>query len=405
MFGWEFPPFNSGGLGTACYGITKALSEKGVEVNFVLPRNFEVKEEFLNLISARLPKIKIKEIDSLLVSYMTSESYKKRFLSLDKNDINFDYCSDLIQEVYRYALASKKIASQVEHDVIHVHDWMTFPAGIEARKVSKKPLIVHVHSTELDRSGGHAVNPQVFKIEGAGVRKADKVVAVSKFTKDKILRCYGINENQIDVVYNAINKNEFHEKLESENYFNTHGKKIVLFLGRLTLHKGPDYFLLAAKKVLDKNKNVMFVISGSGDMDQQIIEQAAHLGIADKVLFTGFLRGEQLKKIYKMASLYVMPSVSEPFGITSLEALASKTPVLISRQSGASEVISHCLKVDFWDVNEMANKILAVIENEELEDCLSDNGHREIDKLNWSNVADRLIRIYEELIYKRKRGY
>lgn len=399
MFGWEFPPFNSGGLGTACYGITKALSSKGIKVNFVMPRNINVKEDFLNVISTNLPKIKIKEIDTLLVSYMTSQNYRRSFLSLDR-DVRTFYCNNLIEEVYRYALVAEDIAKDVSHDVIHAHDWMTFPAGIAAKHVSGRPLVVHVHSTEFDRCAGHGVNPEVYKIEREGIVQADRVIAVSKFTKDKIVRNYNVNENKIEVIYNAIFKNEFTSHCQLGNNMNFAGKKVVLFLGRLTLHKGPDYFLCAAKKVLEKNPEVIFVIAGSGDMEYQIIEQASDMGIADKVLFTGFLRNEQLKKIYKMANLYVMPSVSEPFGITPLEAIASGTPVIVSRQSGVSEVLDHCLKVDFWDINEMANKILAVLENQELEDCLSGNSYKEIDKLSWDNVADQIIQIYGKLAYK-----
>lgn len=401
MFGWEFPPFNSGGLGTACYGITKALSEKGVEIDFVLPKNLEITEDFLNIVSANLPKVKIKEVDSLLVSYITSHSYKRRFLSVSEKNKNNNYCRDLIEEVYRYSLMAKDIALQIEHDIIHTHDWMTFPSGVEARKISEKPFIAHIHSTELDRCGGHYVNPVVSKIEKEGIQKSDRVIAVSKFTKDKVLESCGINENKIDVVYNAINKNEFKNVFDDKNFFHLNGKKIVLFLGRITLHKGPDYFLRAAKKVLDKNENVVFIISGSGDMERQIIEQASSLGIADRVLFTGFLRGERLKKIYKMANLYIMPSVSEPFGITPLESLASGTPVIISKQSGVSEILNNCLKVDFWDVDEMANKILAVVENEELEECLASNGFAEIDKFSWDSVADKIIGIYERLVWKK----
>ena len=401
MFGWEFPPFNSGGLGTACYGITKALSEKGVEINFVLPKNLGITEDFLNVVSANLPKVKIKEINSLLVSYNTSYDYKKRFLLAGKGNESNSYCGGLIEEVYRYSLMAKDIASQIKHDVIHTHDWMTFPSGVEAKKVSGKPFIAHIHSTEFDRCGGHRVNPVVFKIEKDGIQKADWAIAVSDFTKNKVLEGCEIDENKIDVVYNAINKSEFEGAFNDKNFFNLNGKKVVLFLGRLTLHKGPDYFLRAAKKVLDKNKDVVFIISGSGDMEYQIIEQASSLGIADNVLFTGFLRGEQLRKIYKMANLYIMPSVSEPFGITPLESLASGTPVIISRQSGVSEILNNCLKVDFWDTDEMANKILAVLENEELEGCLAENGFSEIDKFNWNNVADRIIGIYERLIWKK----
>lgn len=398
MFGWEFPPFNSGGLGTACYGIAKSLSEKGMEINFVLPQNRKVSEKFLNVISAKLPKIKIKEVDSLLVSYMTSQSYRKSFLSLDKNYQDNIYCKNLIEEVYRYALVAKDIASEVDHEVIHCHDWMTFPAGIAAKSVSKKPMIAHIHSTEYDRSAGHGVNPEVYKIEKEGVEEADKVIAVSRFTKDRIARNYNIDERKIEVVYNAIDKNEFFSDLNCKNHLNGFNKKIVLFLGRITLHKGPDYFLCAAKKVLEKNSNVIFIISGSGDMEHQIIEQASEMGIADKVLFTGFLRNEELRKIYKMANLYVMPSVSEPFGITPLESIASGTPVIISKQSGISEVLDHCLKVDFWDTDEMANKILSVLENEELEDCLSGNSLKEIDKLHWGVSADKIIGIYNDLL-------
>lgn len=398
MFGWEFPPFNSGGLGTACYGIAKSLSEKGMEINFVLPQNRKVSEKFLNVIPAKLPKIKIKKVDSLLVSYMTFQSYRKSFLSLDKNHQDDFYCKNLIEEVYRYALVAKCIAAEVDHEVIHCHDWMTFPAGIAAKSASKKPMIAHIHSTEYDRSAGHGVNPEVYKIEKEGVEKADKVIAVSRFTKDRIARNYNIDEKKIEVVYNAIDKNEFFSDSNRENHLNCFNKKIVLFLGRLTLHKGPDYFLCAAKKVLEKNSNVIFIISGSGDMEHQIVEQASEMGIADKVLFTGFLRNEELRKIYKMANLYVMPSVSEPFGITPLESIASGTPVIISRQSGVSEVLDHCLKVDFWDTDEMANKILAVLENEELEECLCGNSMKEIDKLRWDISAEKIVNIYNDLL-------
>ncbi|MCK5332404.1 glycosyltransferase family 4 protein [Candidatus Parcubacteria bacterium] len=402
MFGWEFPPHNSGGLGTACYGITKALSEKGVEINFVLPRNYGIEENFLNVIHTKLPKIKMREIDSLLVAYMNSMSYKKMFLSLEDKKNTENYCGDLLQEVHRYAQVAKEIAQDVEHDIIHSHDWMTFPSGIEAKNQSRKPLVSHVHSTEDDRSGGQGANPHVFEIEKSGIKEADKVLAVSNFTRNKIIDNYDIENGKIDVIYNAVNKVDFDDVCLSRR-LNFGKNKIVLFLGRLTLHKGPDYFLKAAKKALDKNRNIIFIISGSGDMDSQIIEQAADLGIADKVLFTGFLRGEDLKKIYKMADLYVMPSISEPFGITSLEAMASGTPVLISKQSGVSEILNHCLRVDFWDIDEMANKILSVVDYNELRTCLADNGLSEIDKFTWNKAADEIIKVYNTLVISKKR--
>jgi glycosyltransferase involved in cell wall biosynthesis len=324
---------------------------------------------------------------------MTNETYWEAF----KNDkgLNPAYRANLIDEVMRYSVVARDIAKEYDYDVIHCHDWMTLQAGEEARKLSRKPMISHIHSTEADRSGGQRNNPEIFRIEKEGIRKSDKVIAVSKFTKNKITENYGIDENKIDVIYNGIDKEEFRNCPQVINPF---GKKIVLFLGRLTLHKGPDYFLRAAKRVLDKKKDVLFVISGSGDMERKMIGDACRLGIGDKVLFTGFLKDEQLRKIYKMANLYVMPSVSEPFGITPLEALACGTPVLISKQSGISEVLSHCLKADFWDVDEIANKILSVLDNQELEDCLTRNGGAEIDKLNWDNAADKIIGTYRRLI-------
>lgn len=393
MFGWEFPPFNSGGLGTACYGITKALSRRGVEINFVLPKNVKVTDGFLNLISANLPQTKITLVDSLLTSYMTNESYWEAFKSARGG--NAGYSANLMDEVERYSVIARDIAANVEHDVIHSHDWMTLPAGVMAKKISGRPLVSHIHSTESDRSGGNGNNPQIFDIEKRGILDSDRVLAVSKFTKKKIVDNYCADEKKIDVVYNGIDKIEFEKSGILHNPFN---KKIVLFLGRLTLHKGPDYFLRAAQKVLERRDDVIFIMSGSGDMERKVIEDACRLGIGDKVLFTGFLRENQLKKIYKMANLYVMPSVSEPFGITPLEALASGTPVLISRQSGVSEVLNHCLKVDFWDVREMANQILAVLDNQELEECLIQNGNMEINKLSWENTADKILSVYKRLV-------
>jgi glycosyltransferase involved in cell wall biosynthesis len=258
------------------------------------------------------------------------------------------------------------------------------------------PLVVHVHSTEFDRSGLH-VDQRIYDIERRGMHAAIKIIAVSYLTKNLITHHYGIDPSKVEVVYNAIEKNNGNGNFDEEQYKIHQDEKIVLFLGRITMQKGPEYFLAAAKKVLEIMDNVKFVMAGSGDMIRRTIEMAASMGIGHKVLFTGFLRENQLKKIYRMANLYVMPSVSEPFGITPLEALASGTPVLISRQSGVSEVLNHCLKVDFWDVKEMANQILAVLDNQELEECLMQNGNAEIDRLSWENTADKILSVYKRL--------
>ena len=393
MFGWEFPPLSSGGLGTACYGLTKSLSKKGVEITFVLPYSFDANNaDFVKLISAG--NIKIRKIASALQPYMTSQEYKK---SLGKKSSPKIYGSTLFDEVYRYTLAAEKIAEEEDFDIIHCHDWMTFGAGIRAKRKKNKPLVLHVHATEHDRTGGHQVNQHVYDLERYGMHKADKVIAVSNFTKNKIMTHYGMPSEKISVVHNAV---DFSQHYYDESFEINKTDKVVLFLGRITLQKGPDYFIYAAKKVLEHEKNVKFIVVGSGDMEPFIIEKAAELGIADKVLFAGFLNDEYVEKAYKMADIYVMPSVSEPFGITALEAMKNKTPVIMSKQSGVSEVIRHCLKVDFWDVNEISNKIIALLRYKPLHETLKDDGYFEVKNFNWDTPAEKCIQVYNELISK-----
>jgi glycosyltransferase involved in cell wall biosynthesis len=296
--------------------------------------------------------------------------------------------------VHRYAAVAAEIARDEQFDVVHAHDWMTFPAAIAVAAISGKPLIVHVHSTEFDRSGEH-VNQMIYDIERKGMERADKVITVSQYTRNIIISRYGISGEKVEVVYNAVEPN------------NTWGapdavigkdEKIVLFLGRITMQKGPEYFLAAAKKVLEVMDNVKFVMAGSGDMLHRAVQMAAELGIGHKVLFTGFLRGEDVQKIYRMADLYVMPSVSEPFGITPLEALNNDVPVIISKQSGVSEVLTHALKVDFWDIDEMANKIAAVLKYPPLGITLRSHGNFEVRRLRWKDSAAKCARIYEEML-------
>ena len=398
MFGWEFPPLSSGGLGTACYGLTKSLSRKGVEITFVLPNAAEITDaDFVKLISANnIPNLKIKKISSPLQPYMSSEEYS-RFIVRKPGKLSKIYGSGLFEEVYRYSLAAEKIAEEEDFDIIHCHDWMTFDAGVRAKKKKNKPLVLHVHATELDRTGGHSVNQQVYDIERQGMHKADKVIAVSNFTKNKIMLHYGMPAEKINVVHNAV---DFPQHYYDESFAIKKTDKVVLFLGRLTLQKGPDYFVHAAKKVLEKEKNVKFVVAGSGDMEAHIIEKSAELGIADKVLFAGFLNPDDVERAYKMADVYVMPSVSEPFGITALEAMKNKTSVIVSKQSGVSEVVKHCLKVDFWDVNEMSSKIIALLRYSPLHETLKENAYFEAMKFSWDIPAQKCIDVYNELISK-----
>ncbi len=396
MFGWEFPPFHSGGLGVACEGLAKALALQGVQVIFVLPKKLNCKHPFLKIIFAD-ENLEVKAINSILKPYITSTSYKEM---AEKIGLKNFYASDFFNEVLRYGHNAQKIAKKENFDIVHAHDWLSFPAGIAAKNISGKPLVVHIHATEFDRTGSNP-NPVVYAIEKIGMEKADVIVAVSNYTKNKIIENYGIDEAKIKVVHNAVDNGFFSQNIASPNELmdlKKAGKKIVLFVGRITLQKGPDYLLRAAQKVLQINPNVIFIVAGSGDMERQIIEETVALGISDKFLFAGFLQGEDLKKVYLAADLFVMPSVSEPFGLTALESVSLGTPILISKQSGIAEVIKNALKVDFWDIDEMANKILACLNYPVLNSTLQEESQKELTKLSWEKSAQKCLDIYNSLI-------
>jgi glycosyltransferase involved in cell wall biosynthesis len=392
MFGWEYPPYKSGGLGTACYGLTKGLKNHDVDIIFVLPRGDKDKADtkYVKMLIASDygGSIKFIGIPTILTPYMTSESYIS--VKGQEGSAGSIYGSDLFQEVYNYTQRARIIAEKEEYDLIHCHDWMTYPAGIAAKKATGKKLIVHLHATEFDRTGGNGVNEYVYNIEKNGFEIADKIIAVSQFAKDMITKHYGINPGKITVVHNAVEKE--HKKFQNLALGN---EKIILFLGRLTLQKGPEYFVYAAKKVLEKRKDVKFVMVGTGDMLERMINLTIDMGINQYFLFTGFLEGEALDKVYSMARLYVMPSVSEPFGITPLESITNGTPVLISKQSGVSEVLNHALKVDFWDVDEIANKIMAVLKHDELHETLRENGQAQVNSISWDKSAKKVLDVYK----------
>lgn len=397
MFGWEFPPYNSGGLGTACLGLSRALVKEHVGITFVLPKKFDVHSSDMRILFADQQGIKFEEIDSLLYPYVTSDGY-----DMDREQLRSSvYGRSLLDEVRRYAQSARKIAKREKFDIIHAHDWLSFLAGIEAKKVSGKPLVVHVHATEFDRTGGHNVNQNVYDIERKGLHFADRIIAVSNRTKEKLVYHYGVPADKIEVVHNGVEHEEFRKLPERLIELKKDGRKIVLYAGRITIQKGPEYFIRAAKRVLEHYPNAVFVVAGSGDMEHQVMMEAAYLGISDKVIFTGFLRGDDLNAIYQSADLYVMPSISEPFGITPLEALANNTPVLISKQSGVSEVLTHVLKTDFWDTEDMANKIVGVLRHDTLKHTLRDNGKYEVGKLSWGESAKKCIAVYEKILSGR----
>ncbi|HLF55102.1 MAG TPA: glycosyltransferase family 4 protein [Candidatus Nanoarchaeia archaeon] len=390
MFGWEFPPYKSGGLGTACYGLTKGLAKNGCKVTFVMPVAPKgAKAKFVKLIGAT-SNVKIKEIDSPLTAYMTSTSYEQQYY-VSQNKV---YGKNLFHEVQRYAHLAKEIAQNETHDIIHAHDWMTYPAAINAKKASKKPLVVHLHATESDRTGGNP-DPRISHIEWLGLKAADKIITNSNYSKKNLIKQYKIKPSKIDVVHWGIEDvkiEKFERPLKDE--------KIVLFLGRVTLQKGPDYFIETAKKVLEYEPNTKFVIVGDGDMLPRIINRAAELNIADKVIFTGALEGEDVHKAFQIADLYVMPSVSEPFGLVALESLKNGTPALISKTSGVAEVLKHVLKANFWDVNEMTNKIVSVLRHKPLQEELRERGKQEAQKFNLDIPARRVSQTYRSVIAK-----
>ena len=466
MLGWEFPPFISGGLGTACYGLTRGLDDVGVEVCFVLPTAVPVgqdtpRPEHVRLrtpddLTVALPggqcmplhhfeHLEVRQLAAYLLPYASPETscdlegeltrlrrqargnaakdiLRKVLgramrnnalrpqtgpkanrsapqMTLPKGSMVLGgsgqhYGGGLMEQGYRYADLAVRLSDSEPFDIIHAHDWMTYPAGMAVAAHTGKPLVAHVHSTDFDRSGEH-INQRVYDIERAGMQMADRVVCVSHLTANIARHRYGVPPEKITVVYNAVDLPE-----GADLQFKPIGRneKIVLFLGRVTMQKGPEYFLQAARKVVDRYPDVRFVVAGSGDMIQKCIQLAADLRLGRWVTFTGFLRGGDVGRIFSMADLYVMPSVSEPFGIAPLEALSHNVPVIISKQSGVSEVLTHALKVDFWDTDEMANKILAVLRYEPLQRTLRQQGYFELDKFSWKDSATSLKAIYQSLL-------
>lgn len=425
MFGWEFPPNISGGLGTACYGLTKGLSMlKNMEVTFVVPKLFGGEDKSkIHLIDAgdvsiaphrinltqSTNSLQYIEVNSGIVPYTDPKVYANQSEQMDvenEEDLFTDsrgrvhftgkYTSDLLSEIVRYAMVAKVIAKENEFDIIHAHDWLTYPSGIAAKEVSGKPLVIHVHATDFDRSGG-SVNPEVYAIEKQGMEKADKIITVSNLTKKIVVEKYGIDPQKIETVYNAVEPVKRETIKPFQKGFN---EKVVTFLGRITTQKGPQYFVEAANRVLKRMNNVRFVMAGSGDMMEQMIMRAAQLGICDRFYFTGFLKGEEVNKMLKLSDVYIMPSVSEPFGISPLEAMEAGVPTIISNQSGVAEILSNAIKINFWDVDAIADSIYAILNHPKLSKIMSKKGRKEVFNLKWENAAIEVNNIYKSAIYQ-----
>ena len=433
MFGWEFPPHIAGGLGTACYGMTRGLAHNGVDVTFVMPHaSGDEDERFVKVLNASdvdalycdsavggddiMRKISFIHIDSNMVPYISPEEYASYRSKYEKTGrklweregdcwtqrYNFSgrYGANLMEEVARYAVVAAQVARNLEgqFDVIHAHDWLTYFAGIAAKRVSGKPLVVHMHATEYDRSGEN-INTQTYAIERAGMMAADKVIAVSNLTRKIIIDRYGIPADKVVTVHNAVRFAE-RESVAPERGVDD---KIVTFLGRITYQKGPDYFVEAAAKVLKRVPNVRFVMAGSGDMMNHVIRRVARLGIADRFHFTGFLKGEDVHRMFQLSDVYIMPSVSEPFGISPLEAMRSNVPVIISKQSGVAEVLDYAVKVDYWDVDAMADAIYGFIKYPALSKMFAKKGLEEVTGLKWNNAAAKIKSVYEDVINESRK--
>lgn len=387
MLGWEFPPLKSGGLGTYLFHFTRELHSLGVSLSFIMPCvGKDLKQDFINILQAG-PASEIIGIRSTLTPYAVSLPDGTLQLQVQFAGLEF------MQEVRAYTVNAVRIGKDISCDAIHCHDWMTFPAGIILKRILKKPLVVTIHSTEFDRTGQLFPNQQIAGIEKKGLVEADRIITVSKLMKNQIIEKYGISPEKIRVVYNAVDLSHYKRKEVQKPL----AEKIVLFVGRLTIQKGCEFFLEAAKRVLEEEPNTRFVIVGTGDLLFDLINKSIELGISNKVTFTGY--EEDVSAYYSIADLFVMPSVSEPFGLTAVEAMACKAPVLISRQSGVSEVLRNVLKVDFWDTRELAAKIVSVLKYSSLMEELRERGFNEIQQFrSWRDVASETIRVYRDVI-------
>ncbi len=395
-FGWDYPPIRNGGLGVACHGITEELIQAGIEVIFVLPREQPTIGNH-RFIFANIPGApsKLYEINSPIRPYKSSHSLVEMFLP---NGNRIRISRTILEEVYRYAEVASQIAGREKFDLIHAHDWTAYLAGVASKIVSGKPLILHVHATSFDQAGGSNVDPEVYAIERQAFENADSVIAISNYTRNIIIDRYDIDPHKVEVVHNGIKPNEPTRLAPVLAEHKAQGKKIVFYNGRITIQKGVDYFVRAARRVVDVDPNVIFVISGWGDMERQIMHLIGSLGLSQHVIFAGALWDEERDRMYQSADLLVMPSVSEPFGLVPLEAIQHGTAVLISKQSGVAEVLTHALKVDFWDVEEMANKILAALRYTTLNTQLVAEGKKELLRLTWKKAAEKVISLYHKLL-------
>ena len=414
MFGWEFPPHILGGLGTASYGLTKGMSQQDdLEITFCIPKPWgDEDQSFLRIIGMNSTPVVWKNVGWDYVkgrvgSYMDPQLfYDLRdhiyadFSYLNTNDlgcIEFSgrYPDNLHEEINNYSIVAGVVARQQEFAIIHSHDWLTYPAGIHAKQVSGKPLVIHVHATDFDRSRGN-VNPTVYAIEKNGMDNADHIMCVSELPRQTVIHKYFQDPKKVSTVHNAVSplSQEIQDIVPQKNP----SEKVVTFLGRITMQKGPEYFVEAAAMVLHRTRNVRFVMAGSGDMMDQMIRLVAERGIADRFHFPGVMKGKQAHDARKSSDEYIIPSVSEPFGISPLEAMQCSVPSIISKQSGCAEILDKCIKTDYWDIHAMADAIYSICTYPAMYEYLKEEGKKEVDEIKWENVVYKVRCIYDEVI-------
>lgn len=413
MFGWEFPPHILGGLGTASYGITKGIAQNGdMDITFVIPKPWgDEPKEYAKIIGANCTPVAWRDVNWDYVQgrignvmdpqlyYDLRDHIYSDFNYMNTNDlgcIEFSgrYPDNLLEEINNYSIVAGVIARTIPCDIIHAHDWLTYPAGIHAKQVTGKPLVIHVHATDFDRSRGH-VNPTVFNIERDGMTHADHIITVSNLTRRTVIEHYGIPPEKVTTVHNAVEplSQEYLEIKPPHKH-----DKVVTFLGRITMQKGPEYFVEAAAQVLHKMHNVQFVMAGSGDMMEKMINLAAKRDIADRFHFTGFLKGKQVYEMLAASDVYIMPSVSEPFGISPLEAMQMGVPSIISKQSGCAEILDNVIKVDYWDTNAIADAVYSILMYPAMYKQLRDHGRDEVGRIVWKKAGAKIIDIYKRLV-------
>lgn len=398
-FSWEFPPARNGGLGVACFGLTRELLNQGVGVTLVLPKTQETRGDVRVLFADSERLARFSEDDGLIFGpYQQAGTTIESIIGYDESGNPIYRSRSILEEAHRFAHQAAIIAKSEEFDVIHAHDWTSYLAGVAAKIASGKQLVVHVHATSFDQAAGDNVDPSIYKIEREAFAMADKVITVSNFTRDIVVNKHGVDPEKIEVVHNGCDAEEVIEQPPALSELKAQGKKIVLYHGRISLQKGVDYFVRAARRVVDVDPDVVFVISGWGDMMTQVIEQVGAMGLSEHVRFAGATWEAERDRLYQSADLFVMPSVSEPFGLVPLEALQHGTPSVISKQSGVAEVLTHALKVDFWDVDEMANQILSALRYPVIREQMVTEGRFQLLGMSWRSAAQKVKQLFSNLV-------